>query len=59
MRCSFVGLADSFIALIEGTVGVLKVLGRDKWALQQLKGMPALSKKKKSKSECEKKEIEQ
>lgn len=41
MRCSFVGLADSFIAIIEGTVGVLKVLGRDKRALQQLKGMPA------------------
>lgn len=24
MRCSFVGLADSFIVIIEGTVGVLK-----------------------------------
>lgn len=41
MRFRFVGLADSFIVIIEGTVGVLKLLGRGKWALQQQKGMPA------------------
>lgn len=57
MRCSFVGLADSFIAIIEGTVGVLKVLGRSKRALQQLKGDTSLTKKRVSQSVGRKKKL--
>ncbi len=63
MRCSFVGLADSFIAIIEGTVGVLKVLGCDNQALQQQTGIVAtkgnanLSKKKRRVSQSVEKKL--
>lgn len=43
MRCCYVGLANSFIAMIEGTVGVLKVLGRGKMGIAAAKGDASLT----------------
>lgn len=55
MRCSFVGSAGSFIAIIEGTVGVLKVLGCDNQALQQQTGIVATKRNANLSKKCGKK----
>lgn len=55
--CDVALLVDGFIAIIDGTVGVLKVLVHDKQALQQPKGMPAPPKSPSQRGEGKKKTI--